>query len=44
MLVRPQAFVEAPMASARAMLENADPRFRNDFVFWQQLARLGAQT
>src|SRR5688572_12224173 len=40
-LVLPHTFVEALMASARAMMENADPRLSNDTVFWQRMqARL----
>jgi FMN phosphatase YigB (HAD superfamily) len=35
--VRPGAFVEALMASARAMMENADPELVNDAVFWHHM-------
>jgi len=36
-LVAPHVFVEALVTSARAMMENADPRLRNDTVFWEQM-------
>src|SRR6187431_3370888 len=43
-LVAPHVFVEALMKSARAMMENADQRLRNDTVFWQQMqSRLGLE-